>query len=96
MQTHRLITNIHQPRVYCDARIAQLAHNRATVLKSSDCQQQMCDVPNCTGTVTRFVGTKGRWWMRFCSRHKDIAYALNMYTHDHPNARGRRVAKNGI
>ncbi len=54
---------------------------------------QTCDCRDCSRVATRFVGTKGRWWLRFCSFHKYVAYALNEYTRLHANARGNPAGR---
>ena len=57
--------------------------------------RQNCECHGCNRIATRFVGSKGGWWLRFCSLHKDVAYTLNEYTRTHPNVR-RKVVKHGF
>jgi len=86
---HMVSTYSPQPKVYGDAVTERMASIKGETSKKANLYWAKChcDVPHCTGVVTRFVGSKRSGWLRFCSKHKDIAVAIAYYQTKHPSAR---------
>ena len=50
-----------------------------------------CDVLGCKREALRYEGSKFVGWLRFCSKHMDVATALSRYMSDHPHAKFMRL-----
>lgn len=61
--------------------------NMAPKIINTETNRRYCSCFGCERVATRFTGSKKRGWLRFCSKHSDVAAALSLYFTRHPNAR---------
>jgi hypothetical protein len=70
-----------------DSKIEQSAVGQALKHAAEDQRRtKTCCCYGCDRVSAMFVGSRRIGWLRFCSKHREVAKALALYFHWHRNA----------